>query len=471
MVVLLKKVAPLFNNYICNFMTHSKKSTHWQPNSWESKSYAHQTVYPAADAVASVIDRLSKLPPLVTPMEIEALKVQLGEAALGKRFLLQGGDCAESFADCNAEAITNKLKILLQMSLILLHGLRKPIIRVGRMAGQYAKPRSADTEQQNNISLPSYKGDLINRAPFTEQDRTPDPELMIEGYHFSALTLNYIRALVDGGFANLMHPEYWQLDFVEHSPLAQEYQTMVNSLRDSLDFFKTISGLQVANLHRVDFYTSHEALQLLYEQALTRCENGRWYDLSTHFPWIGMRTANLEGAHLEYMRGIANPVAVKVGPAMTPEWLTRLITTLNPDNEPGRLTLIHRFGAKKIKELLPPLIKAAKATGVTVLWICDPMHGNTETTQEGIKTRRFDDILQELQQALIIHKQQDSYLGGVHIELTGENVTECTGGARGLNDADLKSAYKSLCDPRLNYEQALEMAILIVRSLNATAAL
>lgn len=437
----------------------------WQPNSWQTKPQAQQTIYPAATKVAAVLKKLGDLPPLVTPLEIDALKTQLGEAALGRRFLLQGGDCAESFADCNAASITNKIKILLQMSLILLHGLRKPIIRVGRMAGQYAKPRSLETEEQNNTTLPSYKGDLINRIPFTTEDRTPNPELMIEGYHFSALTLNYIRALVNGGFADLMHPEYWQLDFMQHSPLADEYQTMVQSLRDALDFFKTISGLQTENLHRVDFYTSHEALQLLYEQALTRKAQDKWYDVSTHFPWVGMRTAALDGAHMEYIRGIANPIAVKIGPSTTQDGLIQLIETLNPNNEPGRLTLTHRLGAKKIADALPPLIEAAQKTGITVLWSCDPMHGNTQTTQDGIKTRSFDDILSELKQAFAIHHQLNSYLGGVHIELTGENVTECIGGARGLNEEDLKRAYKSLCDPRLNYEQALEMAMLIVRNI------
>ncbi len=447
---------------------YKPQKTNWDPTSWQAKPTAQQTIYPDSKAVKKVIAKLSQLPPLVTSFEIEELKTQLGEAALGRRFLLQGGDCAESFADCNAHAITNKLKILLQMSLILLHGLRKPIIRVGRMAGQYAKPRSAESEAQNDVILPSYRGDLINRAPFTENDRIPDPDLMLEGYHYSALTLNYLRALVDSGFANLMHPEYWQLDFVQHSPLATEYQTMVNSLRDALNFLKTVAGLQTSNLQRVDFYTSHEALQLLYEQALTRrTDDGRWYNLSTHFPWVGMRTAQLEGAHIEYIRGIANPVAIKVGPNMTKEWLTNLIETLNPNNEPGRLTLIHRLGANKIQDHLPPLIEMVKATGSTVLWICDPMHGNTQTTKEGIKTRRFDDILQELQHAFAIHQQMGSYLGGVHIELTGDDVTECVGGARGLSEDDLKRAYKSLCDPRLNYEQALEMAMLIVK--NATA--
>lgn len=447
---------------------HKPQKKVWDPTSWQIKPTAQQTIYPSSKAVKEVIAKLNQLPPLVTSFEIEKLKEQLGDAALGKRFLLQGGDCAESFADCNAHAITNKLKILLQMSLILLHGLHKPIIRVGRLAGQYAKPRSAETEAQNDVILPSYRGDLINRAPFTENDRTPDPALMLEGYHYSALTLNYLRALVDSGFANLLHPEYWQLDFVQHSPLAVEYQTMVNSLREALNFLKTVSGLQTSNLQRVDFYTSHEALQLLYEQALTRpADNGRWYNLSTHFPWVGMRTAQIEGAHIEYIRGISNPVAIKVGPSMTKEWLKKLIELLNPDNEPGRLSLIHRLGANNIEAHLPAFIETAKSTGITVLWICDPMHGNTHTTQEGIKTRRFDDILQELQHAFAIHRQMNSYLGGVHIELTGDDVTECIGGARGLSEDDLKRAYKSLCDPRLNYEQALEMAILIVKNAAA----
>lgn len=443
----------------------SSRSVSWHPASWKDKIYLHGTLYPSQDEVDEVTARLEQLPPLVIPLEINSLKAQLGKAALGECFLLQGGDCAESFADCNATAITNKIKILLQMSLILLYGLRKPIVRVGRLAGQYAKPRSAETEAQNEVSLLTYRGDLINRAPFTATDRQPDPLLMLEGYHYSALTLNYIRALVNGGFANLLHPEYWQLDFVQHSPLANEYVNMVHSLQSALEFLKTISGLQRENLNRVDFYTSHEALHLLYEQALTRqSTDGQWYNLSTHFPWIGMRTANLEGAHIEYARGIANPIAVKVGPNFTKEWLIQLVETLNPNNEPGRLTLTHRFGANKIAEFLPSLVEAVQSTGITVLWCCDPMHGNTEITQEGIKTRHFDAILKELQLAFSIHQQLGSYLGGVHIELTGENVTECIGGARGLNADDLKSAYKSLCDPRLNYEQALEMAMLIVRS-------
>lgn len=440
----------------------------WHPTSWQSKPSQQQATYPIKKEVDNVIEELAQLPPLVTPTEIEALKKQLASAALGQKFLLQGGDCAESFADCNASAITNKLKILLQMSLILLHGLRKPVIRVGRMAGQYAKPRSADMETQGEVELPSYRGDLVNRAPFTATDRVPNPQLMLRAYHYSAATLNYIRALVGGGFADLMHPEYWQLDFVQHSPLASEYQTIVNSIGDAVEFLQTIAGLQTSSLNSVDFFTSHEALQLLYEQALTHQDaNGKWYNLSTHYPWIGMRTASLDSAHIEYMRGISNPIAVKIGASMTKEWLTELVETLNPDNEPGHLTLIHRLGADKIDELLPPLIETVQATGKIVLWSCDPMHGNTRTTRDGIKTRYFEDILRELQQSFIIHRRMNSYLGGVHIELTGENVTECIGGARGLDESDLKRAYKSLVDPRLNYEQALEIAMLITRTRNS----
>ncbi len=435
----------------------------WSPQSWQQKDTAQQVKYADEAAVTAALTELTALPPLVTELEIEALKKQLAEAALGQRFLLQGGDCAENFTDCHANAIVNKLKILLQMSLILLHGLHKPIIRVGRMAGQYAKPRSSEYETQNNITLPVYRGDLINKPAFIAADRAHDPQLMLRGYYYSALTLNHIRALVDGGFANLLHPEYWELDFVKHAPMSAEYQAMVDSITNSLDFLKTISGLQTANLDRVDFYSSHEALHLLYEQALTRQTNNGWYNLSTHFPWIGMRTAQLEGGHVEYMRGINNPIAVKISPQITKETLVNLINTLNPHDEPGRLTLIHRLGANKVTALLPEIIETVKKTGKTVLWICDPMHGNTSTTSEGIKTRSFDDILFELRESFAIHQRLNTYLGGVHFELTGENVTECIGGARGITEHDLKHAYKSLVDPRLNYEQALEMAMLIVK--------
>ena len=410
-----------------------------------------------------MLAKLGQLPPLVVSGEVEELKKQLAAAQRGEAFLLQGGDCAENFAECNSDRIAQKLKILLQMSVVLLHGLKMPVIRVGRMAGQYAKPRSADTETRDGVTLPSYRGDLVNHLPFTTEDRTPDPELMLRGYARASLTLNFVRALVAGGFADLHHPEHWDLSFVSHSAQQVEYQRIVEAIADSLDFFESISGGPVHHTRHVDFYTSHEGLHLLYEQAQTRFieRRQRWYNLSTHFPWIGMRTAQVDGAHVEYFRGVANPLAIKIGPAMTAEWLQELIDRLNPTNEPGRLAIIARFGAGEIEERLPPLIQAVRATGSTVLWSCDPMHGNTETTATGLKTRRFDKILREVELSFQIHREMGSYLGGVHFELTGDNVTECTGGARGLTDADLARAYQSQVDPRLNYEQALELAMRI----------
>lgn len=434
----------------------------WHLTSWQTKSVEQQVKYPSDSERDAVINRLKNLPPLVTPLEIEELKRQLATAARGEAFLLQGGDCAESFADCNTEVILNKLRILLQISLVLLHGMHKPIIRVGRIAGQYAKPRSADYETINGITLPTYRGDLINDAQFNEASRQPDPHRMLKGYQFSALTLNYIRSLVSGGFANLFHPEYWDLSFAKESVMEHAYHKIVTRIHDALSFIKAI-GSVTETMKRVDFYVSHEALHLYYEQALTRqAEFNKWYNVGTHFPWVGMRTATLDSAHIEYLRGISNPIAIKVGPAMTPQWLTALIEVLNPDNEPGRLTLIHRFGANHIADKLPPLINAARSTGVQVLWSCDPMHGNTTTTADGYKTRRFDVILSELEQAIRIHQDNDSYLGGVHFELTGDEVTECVGGARGLTEENLKEAYRTLVDPRLNYEQSLEMAMRLV---------
>jgi 3-deoxy-7-phosphoheptulonate synthase len=336
-------------------------------------------------------------------------------------------------------------------------------VRVGRMAGQYAKPRSADTETRGGLTLPSYRGDLVNRPEFTAEARAADPQLLLRGYERAALTLNFVRALIDGGFADLHHPEYWDLAFVKHSPLKDAFHRIADSIADALDFFEGISGSAVHEALHCDFYASHEGLLLLYEQAQTRFipRQQRWYNLSTHLPWIGMRTAQLDGAHVEYFRGISNPVAVKVGSALDAAWAQGLIATLNPQGEPGRLTFIHRFGAQEIERRLPALIQAVRTTGQTVLWVCDPMHGNTETTTGGLKTRRFENILKEIDLAFRIHADMGSYLGGVHIELTGEDVTECTGGARGLTEADLQRAYRSSVDPRLNYEQALELALLI----------
>ncbi len=438
----------------------------WSPDSWKTKNAAQQPTYSGDPGrLHSVVEQLSSLPPLVTSWEIESLKEQLADAALGHNFLLQGGDCAESFADCQPTFIANKLKILLQMSLVLVHASRKRVIRVGRMAGQYAKPRSADVETKGEVSLPSYRGDLVNQPGFDADSREPDPELLLRGYERAALTLNFTRALVDHGFADLHHPEYWDVSFVDHSPRATEYQQIVQSIGESVRFMETLAGDRMHEINRVDFFTSHEGLHLLYEQACTRQVPHRegWYNLSTHMPWIGMRTANLDGAHVEYFRGIRNPIGVKIGAATSPDDLLRLIDTLDPDAEPGRLTLIHRFGKDGLRAHLPPLLEAVKKEGRTLLWCCDPMHGNTITTQDGVKTRHFESILSELEQAFEVHEQCGSRLGGVHFELTGEDVTECIGGARGLGESDLGRAYHTQVDPRLNYEQALEMAMLIAR--------
>lgn len=433
----------------------------WTPDGWQEKPAVQQPNYPDAGALARAVEDLRQLPPLVTSWEVDALRAQLAEAEAGTRFVLQGGDCAESFADCRPEIITNRLKVLLQMSLVLVHGMKTRVTRLGRFAGQYAKPRSADSESKDGITLPAYRGDLVNAPEFTVNARTPDPQRLIEGHMRSALTINFVRGLIDGGFADLHHPEYWDLAWVDHSPLATEYQARVDSIGDSLRFMERLAGTELHEFNRIDFHTSHEALVLWYEQAQTRQvpRKSGWYNLSTHFPWIGMRTAALDGAHVEYCRGIRNPVGVKIGPSIDEDWLLGLCRTLNPDNEAGRLVLIHRMGAGKISAHLPRLIECVQRAGHRALWICDPMHGNTQTLDSGIKTRRFDDILSEVTQAFEIHAACGSRLGGVHLELTGEDVTECLGGARGLVEKDLERAYRSQVDPRLNYEQAMELAL------------
>ncbi len=441
----------------------STDTNSWQPTSWQSRKAQQQPGYSDSAELGRAVADLARLPPIVVSWEIENLRLRLAAAQRGEAFLLQGGDCAESFADCESDRIAKQLKVLLQMSLVLLQAMKRPVVRVGRFAGQYAKPRSADTETRDGVTLPAYRGDLVNHPEFTAEARRPDPQLLLRGYERAALTLNFVRALVDGGFADLHHPEYWDLGFVRHAQLREAYQRIVDSIGDALDFFESLTGQKVGDANRVEFFASHEGLHLLYEQAQTRfiARQDRWYNLSTHMPWIGMRTAQVEGAHVEYFRGIANPIGVKVGAGMSDEWLQELVAILNPHNQPGRLTLIHRFGVKEIEQHLPRVIEAVRRTGSTVLWCCDPMHGNTETTSGGIKTRRFENILKELDLSFRIHRELGSLLGGAHIELTGEDVTECTGGARGLTDADLQRAYRSQVDPRLNYEQALELAMLI----------
>lgn len=443
----------------------------WAPDTWRSRPAMQMPTYPDATALESALAELRQLPPLVTSWEIFSLKRQLAEAQEGKRFLLQGGDCAESFTDCESGLISNRLKVLLQMSLVLVHGLRLPVVRVGRFAGQYAKPRSTDTETRDGVTLPSYRGDLVNEPAFNAASRIPDPRRMIKAHARSAMTMNFVRALIDGGFADLHHPEYWNLNWVGYSSNANEYQQMVTSIGDAVRFMETLSGSEVHNLNRIDFYTSHEALLLPYEEALTRevPRQWGWFNLSTHYPWIGMRTAAVDGAHVEYLRGVRNPIAFKVGPSVQPDQLLRLMDILNPEDEPGRLTFIHRMGATAIADKLPPLLDAVRRDGRRVLWVCDPMHGNTESTSNGFKTRRFDNIRGEVEQSFDLHAAAGTRLGGVHLELTGEDVTECTGGARELTDIDLERAYRSTVDPRLNYEQSLEIAMSIVRKQNQLA--
>jgi 3-deoxy-7-phosphoheptulonate synthase len=448
-----------------------REAADWTPSSWQRYPQMQQPSYADTDELGRALAQLHELPPLVTSWEILALKRLIAEAAEGRRFVLQGGDCAESFDDCTSPVISNRLKVMLQMSLVLVHGLKLPVVRIGRFAGQYAKPRSADTETRGDVTLPCYRGDIVNGAAFTAESRRADPQRLIRGHAHSAMTMNFVRALIDGGFADLHHPEYWDLAWVEHSPLQSEYRQMVESIGNSLRFMETLAGEAIGSYQRVDFYTSHEALVLHYEQALTRQvpRQWGWFNLSTHYPWIGMRTAALDGAHVEYFRGLRNPIAVKIGPSVTPDQLLRLVDRLDPDGDPGRLTLIHRMGAGKIETALPQLLSAIRLTGRKPLWICDPMHGNTETLANGVKTRRFANIRDELERAFDVHAAAGTRLGGVHLELTGENVTECLGGARDLTESDLARAYKSQVDPRLNYEQSLELAMLIVRKRGGIA--
>lgn len=437
----------------------------WSPASWQRFPASQQPRYEDPQSLAAALEELRQLPPLVTSWEIENLRQELAEAAAGQAFLLQGGDCAETLADCTPQSIAAKLKILLQMSLVLVWGLRRRVVRVGRFAGQYAKPRSDEIEEVNGQLLPVYRGDLINRPGPTPAERRADPQLLVRGYERAALTLNFIRALVDGGFADLHHPEYWDLGFLSRSPLARDYFQLVGAIGESLRFVETLARRPIANLNRVDFYTSHEGLHLAYEEALTRQVPYRsgWYNLGTHFPWIGVRTSDPGGAHVEFFRGISNPVGVKVGPETPGERVVQILERLNPERVPGRIALIHRLGAQRVASVLPRLLEHVARTGHPVLWVCDPMHGNTRRTETGRKTRDFGEILEELEASFEVHESMGSILGGVHFELTGDDVTECTGGACGLAEPDLARAYRSQVDPRLNAEQALELAMAIAR--------
>ena len=437
----------------------------WQPDSWRKKPILQQPEYDDKAELAKVEKTLSSYPPLVFAAEARELRRQLGQVCEGKGFLLQGGDCAESFSEFNAPKIRDTFKVLLQMAIVLTFAGRCPVTKVARMAGQYAKPRSSDFETKDGITLPSYRGDIINSFEFSEAARRPDPQRLIEAYHRSSATLNLLRAFAQGGLADLHEVNRWNMAFVENNPLKEQYQDIARRIQDSLEFMDVI-GLNASNtptLHETSLFTSHEALLLNYEEALTRIDTltGKPYDCSAHMVWIGERTRQLDHAHIEFFRGIHNPIGVKVGPTMEEDELIRLIDALNPNNEAGRLTLITRMGADKLEANLPRLLRRVKAEGRNVVWSSDPMHGNTFSASSGYKTRNFDAILSEIRQFFAAHDAEGTYAGGIHLEMTGQHVTECTGGAYQISDDDLAEAYKTQCDPRLNADQVLEMAFLV----------
>ncbi len=443
----------------------------WSPDSWKKYPIRQQPAYTDPGLLEQTLAQLRRYPSLVFAGEVEYLKQMLAEAAQGRRFLLQGGDCAERFKDCTNQAIIDKFKILLQMSLVLTYGLRKPIIRVGRIAGQYAKPRSSDFEIVNGIETPVYRGDSINSFEPDPAGRIPDPRRLLQSYYHSSTTINYIRALIEGGFADLHHPENWQLEFFSKSERKRDYLQMVERITDAVHFMESLGGVKEGVLGKINFFTSHEGLLLPYEEALTHYDlrRAQYYNLGAHTLWIGDRTREIDGAHVEYFRGLANPIGIKIGPSCRAEELVDLLRVLNPLNEWGRLTLITRLGQDQIGRLLPPLIEAVRRHDLHVLWCCDPMHGNMLTTENGVKTRDFNQILAELRQCFEIHRNHGTWLGGVHFELTGEDVTECTGGAQGLLEEDLAANYETYCDPRLNYVQSLEMAFQIAGARGGSA--
>ena len=461
----------------------------WTPSSWTSKPIKQEVVYDDLGAVQKALAKLERLPPLVTPTEILKLRKSLRDVALGKAFLLQGGDCAELFDYCEESAIESKIKLLLQMSLVLIWGAKKPVVRIARMAGQYAKPRSSPTEMHEGKEIPSFRGDILNG--YAVEDRKPDPARLVSAYHHSAATLNFIRGSLASGIADLHSPRDWELGHVKDEKIRAQYTKIVDSITESLRFMRTVGADSTASgLETVDLYSSHEGLLLEYEQSLTRrlkhppsysssisapvisdqqvnghpesvSQDKGWYNTSAHFLWIGDRTRQIDGAHVEYFRGLENPIGIKVGPSMASPELTALLDVVNPSKDIGKVTLITRYGEHKIASLLPGHIQAVKKSGHVVVWQCDPMHGNTKSTPSGVKTRQFSSILSEVSSALRIHREHDSFLGGVHLELTGEAVTECVGGSEGLTEGDLGVNYTTYCDPRLNEKQALELAFLV----------
>jgi 3-deoxy-7-phosphoheptulonate synthase len=429
---------------------------------------SQQPSYPDPAAVDAVVARLRTLPPLVFAGECDDLTTKLADVAHGKAFLLQGGDCAETFAGATADNVRNKLRVLLQMAVVLTYAASVPVVKLGRLAGQYAKPRSSDLETREGVTLPAYRGDAVNGYDFTPESRTPDPQRLLETYHSSASTLNLVRAFVTGGYADLRQVHTWNTDFVSHSPVGKRYEKIASEIDRAMSFMSAI-GADPDEFHRVDFHTCHEALILEYEHALTRIDSrtGNPYDVSGHFVWIGERTNALDGAHVELLSRVHNPIGVKVGPRSSPDDLIALAARLNPDNHAGRLTFITRMGAGRITDGLPALVEKVTAAGLDVAWVCDPMHGNTFETSTGYKTRRFDDVITEVQGFFDVHRSLGTWPGGIHVELTGDDVTECVGGGEEVLELDLATRYESVCDPRLNRVQSLELAFLVAEMLRS----
>jgi len=445
----------------------------WSPNSWRNKPIQQVPAYPDPAVLAEVEGRMSTYPPLVFAGEARKLKKHLASVANGEAFLLQGGDCAESFAEHGADNIRDFFRVFLQMAVVLTYAGAQPVVKVGRIAGQFAKPRSSDNESKDGITLPSYRGDIINGIEFTEASRLPDPNRQEMAYRQSAATLNLLRAFAQGGYANLENVHKWMVGFLADSPQAERYRAIADRISETMDFMRAI-GINAEShpsLRETDFYTSHEALLLGYEEALTRIDStsGDWYATSGHMIWIGDRTRQPDHAHVEYCRGVKNPIGLKCGPSLDPDTLLSLLDILNPQNEAGRMTLIARFGAEKVEEHLPKLVRAVEREGRKVVWSCDPMHGNT-VSLNNYKTRPFDRILSEVQSFFDVHAAEGTHPGGIHIEMTGKNVTECTGGARAISADDLQDRYHTHCDPRLNADQALELAFLVAELIKKSAA-
>jgi len=441
----------------------------WTPSSWRQKPIKQVPAYPNPEALAEVETRLRRYPPLVFAGEARRLKAMLAGVAQGHGFLLQGGDCAESFAEFHPDNIRDLFRVLLQMSVVLTYGAACPVVKLGRMAGQFAKPRSADSETIDGVTLPAYRGDSVNAMEFTPEARTPDPERLVQSYNQSAATLNLLRAFAQGGYADLHKVHQWNLSFVAASPTGERYRDMANRLDETLAFMAAcgLTSETTPQIRETDFFTSHEALLLNYEQSMTRVDSttGDWYDTSAHMVWVGERTREVDGAHVEFLRGVGNPIGVKIGPNASGDDLLRLCDRLNPANEAGRLTVITRFGAASVERLLPPLVRAIRREGRAVVWVCDPVHGNTVKSSTGYKTRHFDQVLAEVTGFFAVHRGEGTHAGGVHLELTGRDVTECVGGAQAITEAHLADRYHTHCDPRLNAKQALELAFLLAEML------